>query len=415
MRITCNGALVGWRAAGELMFSFLDVSPSLSTVLSIWRERGAESRVYDRVGTVTLGFCGNGVAVRGSDSVYECMLSHKSRVSVQIGDIIGVGTPIDLELGFQLFYHRTALQARLRAYPFNDVSSVHLNSSNTIRTDEPQISLSIEPAVDGQTLMTTTPSPVTVHALHTTLPTNFTSQVQGGSNSVAKILGATAGVILLTIVIIVYVIKRRRMKFNKDKKTRETKAKTENTHQVNRKDVEADNKHHDAQIVATNNTVTTKKAVQHKEHCSYNFKLKRCEHAPPAAGASAKGLLCKKENASRSTIISNNHKYSASNGLYASPKANSSSANVVDQCNGTRYEIISTSTPAAVDEKTGCVIRTNQQTAAVYEKAVVYEKAAIYEKPAIYEQPVTYERAVMYEKAPPVPESKLVGASLKSS
>ena len=403
MKITCTGALVRWRAAGDITFLIADIGPSLNTVLSIWRERGTESQVYDRVGTITLGFCGNRVAVRGSDSVFECMLPQDSRVSVQTGDIIGM--EIMIELGFQILYRRRATETRLRAYLFNIVqgfssTSVRLSDSDAILIDEPQISLTVEPAaaVDNQTT-TITPT-VTAHA--TVFPTNFTPQ--GGSNDAVKIVGAVAGVVFLIVVIIVFAIKRYRMMFkNKEIENMDTKT-VEEASQVS-KDMEAD-KCRDTKIVKTNNAMygqqIMKDAVQHEEHYYNNIMVNQCEQIPPEK------LPCKKENAP--TVISNNHKRSASHGLYASPKAKSSSAEV-EHRSAARYETFSGHKPAAVDERAGCKVKTAyEQAGAVYEKAVVYEKAAIYERAAIYEQAVTYQKAVMYEKAP-LAASQLFGVS----
>ena len=266
MKFTCNGVLVRWRAAGEIIFS---IRPNLNTVLSIWRERVTELQVYDRIGAITLGFCGNRVAVRGSDSVFECMLPQDSRTSVQTGDIIGV--EMTTELGFQILYHRTATGTRLRAHLFNTVgfSSVRLSDSDAILMDEPQISLTVEPAaaVDNQTI---TMIPI-VTANATIFPTNSTPQ--GGSNNAAKIVGAAVGVVFLIIVIITFVIKRYRMVI-RGKEIGKMDAKTvEEASQVS-KDMEED-KCHDVKIIRTNNTTygqqRKKDTVQHEEHYYNNY------------------------------------------------------------------------------------------------------------------------------------------------
>jgi hypothetical protein len=202
MKITCNGTVVKWRAAGEEAFLFTGTDPDFNTVLSIWRERDAESQVYDRVGIIILGFCGNRVAMRGSDSVFQCMLPHDSRVSVQIGDIIGV--EMTIALGFQVLYRRTDRETKVRANIVQGFSSVCLSDSDAILTDEPQILLTVEPAVDAMTTMPTVTAAVP--------PTNVTSS-QGGSNTAAKIVGAaTVGVFLIVVIIVFSAIKRYRKK-----------------------------------------------------------------------------------------------------------------------------------------------------------------------------------------------------------
>ena len=390
MKITCNGTIVRWRAAGEETFLLTGTNRNLNTVLSIWRERGAELQLYERVGIFTLGFCGNGFAVEGSDSVFECMLPRGSRVSVQTGDIIGVER-MTTSLGFQIFYRRTASGTRVRANIVQGSSRVRLIDSDVILTDEPQISLTIEPAVDNHK-MTTIPTVTAVP------PTNITSQ--GRSNTAAKIIGAGSVVIILLIVmILVYcTIKRYRTKCRAkgiDTKTKEASQKSQKS-----TDVEAD-KRCDNQIVKTKFNEATysqrmKKhiMVQHKEHYITVNRHKQVSHA-----SAAKKRPREKENAP-TIIINNNHKHSASHGLYASPNVKSSSPKA-EQCSGARYQTVSGHDSAAVvpDEKIGC----KQWTTAVYEKARVYEKAAVYERAAMYERAVTYERAVMYEKAPPVP------------
>ena len=380
MKITCNGTIVRWRAAGEETFLLTGTNRDLNTVLSIWRERGAE--IYERVGIFTLGFCGNGFAVEGSDSVFECMLPQSSRVSVQTGDIIGVER-MTTSLGFQILYRRTASGTRVRANIVQGSSRVRLIDSDVILTDEPQISLTVEPAVDNHT-MTTIPTVTAVP------PTS-----QGRSNTAPKIIGAGSVVIILLIVmILVYcTIKRYRTKCRA--KGIDTKIKKNSQKST---DVEAD-KRRDNQIVKTKFNEATyeqrmkKHVVQHQEHYTVNWH-KQVSHAP-----AAKKRPCEKENPP-TIIINNNHKHSASHGLYASPNVKSSSPKA-EQCSGARYQTVSGHDSAAValDEKTGC----KQWTTAAYEKARVYEKAAVYERAAMYERAVTYERAVMYEKAPPVP------------
>ena len=389
MKITCNGTVVRWRAAGEETFLLAGTNRNLNTVLSIWRERGAESQLYERVGIFTLGFCGNGFAVEGSDSVFECMLPRGSRVSVQTGDIVGVERMTSL--GFQILYRRTASGTRVRANIVQGSSRVRLIDSDAILTDEPQISLTIEPAVDDHT-MTTIPTVTAV------LPTS-----QGRSNTAAKIIGAgSVVIILLIIMILVYcTIKRYRTKCRAkgiDTKTKEISQKST--------DVEADKRRDNRNLIvktkfneATYGQRMKKHTAQNKEYYAVN-RHKQVSHVP-----AAKKRPREKENAP-TIIISNKHKHSASHDLYASPNAKSSSPKA-EQCSGARYQTVSGHDSAAValDEKAGC----KQWTTAVYEKARVYEKAAVYERAAMYEWAVTYERAVMYEKAPPVPLN--IGAS----
>lgn len=207
MKIICNGTLVRWRVAGAFLPQ--GAGPNVNIVLSIWRERSAESGIYNRVGAIALGFCGNRIAIR-DNNVFECTLPQNSRVTVQTGDIVGV--EVMANRGFQILYHHTA--SGTRSYRFNrrTSSTVHLSDSDITLTDvvatvatTTQISTtSISAMTINTTLFQTTLTPQT--------STIFNSVDQSGSIiSTAKIAGAAAGgviMIVLCLAIIVFVIKR---------------------------------------------------------------------------------------------------------------------------------------------------------------------------------------------------------------
>ena len=174
MKITCNRTLVRWRAAGA--FLPWGAIPNVNIILSIWRKRGAESGIYDRMGTIRLGFCGNRIAIR-DNNVFECTLPQNSRMSVQMGDIVGVEVTANTR-GFQILYHRTT--SEMRSYRFDrqtsSMATVRLSDSDVILTDVPQISLTVEPVLDNlvvATIATATQIPTTSISAMTIIPHYF--------------------------------------------------------------------------------------------------------------------------------------------------------------------------------------------------------------------------------------------------
>lgn len=408
MRITCNGTLVGWTAAAARRFLW-GAGPNTNTMLNIWRERNADLEIYDRVGApITLEFCENRVETRGSYTIFECILPQNSRLPVQTGDIIGLEVTTD-DWGYQILYHRTAAG---RSYRFNrrNSATIRLRDSYANFAREPQISLTVEPAVDD--LTTTIPHPTTSttqisttsttvattkHERTTLFPTtptpqaptpfNFTDVPEGSTLTTVKIAGAAAGgvvMIVLYLVIIVFVIKRCRMiilNFKSREFVEMMDAKMEEASQVS-KNMGVDNEYHDARYVtkcdATYCQQANKEVVQHAGQYYDNDTMSRYEQVP------SKKLYYKKGT---TPTISNN--YLGCHGLYTSPKAKSGSAKV-QHLSGARYETISGYERAAVYEKADIY-----EMAAVYEQAVVYEKAVVYEQAAIYEKAITYEKAAV--------------------
>ena len=167
MMFTCTGAVVKWRAAG--MYD----SESVNAMLDIWRERSGVSGTYDKVATIELGTCGSGVeatqVTRLSD-VYECTLPESMRVSVEPGDIVGIEIARRRDYNFRLYFDDT--NGGPTNYEFDgQFSTVTLSQSDSTSQDQPQISLTVEIAVQTTERSTTTQLLTTTIASTTDLTT----------------------------------------------------------------------------------------------------------------------------------------------------------------------------------------------------------------------------------------------------
>jgi hypothetical protein len=141
-------------------------------VLSIWRERSSESGIYDRIGGIELGVCGSedpAPSVPGMSGVYECTLPQNERVSVQPGDVVGIELPASFQADFQLYFDNT--NNRPTNYVFDSPGSTFsLSQASSSPQDQPQVSLTVEPAIVPTTpaLPTTQPQlPATTEASST--------------------------------------------------------------------------------------------------------------------------------------------------------------------------------------------------------------------------------------------------------
>ena len=167
MMFTCTGTVVKWRAAG------IYDGRSVNAMLNIWRERSGVAGTYDKVATIELGLCGSGVEatlVTGLSDVYECTLPESMRVSVQPGDIVGIEIARNIEYDFRLYFDNT--NGGPTNYVFNgQFSTVTLSQSASTSQDQPQISLTVEMAVQTTESSTTTQLSTTSIASTTELTT----------------------------------------------------------------------------------------------------------------------------------------------------------------------------------------------------------------------------------------------------
>ena len=167
MMFTCTGTVVKWRAAG--VFN----GGSVNAMLDIWRERSGVSETYDKNATIELGTCGSGVEatqVTGLSDVYECTLPESLRVSVQPGDVVGIELARNKDYNFRLYFDDT--NSGPTNYEFNgQFSMITLSQSDSTSQDQPQISLTVEMAVQTTESSTTTQLPTTSIASTTELTT----------------------------------------------------------------------------------------------------------------------------------------------------------------------------------------------------------------------------------------------------
>lgn len=100
LRVTCNGTLTGWRAAGEA--TNRDTSP----LLQIWRMMEGQQERYQREGeSIALGSCDGTNELQelsANSRYYECTL--ETPVSVKAGDIVGLVLPRERDTSFKLYF-----------------------------------------------------------------------------------------------------------------------------------------------------------------------------------------------------------------------------------------------------------------------------------------------------------------------
>ena len=167
MTFNCTGTVVKWRAAG-----FYD-GRSVNAMLGVWRERSSDAGTYDKAATVELGTCGNvgqATPVTGLSNVYECTLPESLRVSVQPGDIVGIEIASNSVYNFRLYFDDT--NGGPTNYEFDgQFPTITLSQRARISQDQPQISLTVEMAVQTTEGSTTTQLPTTTIASTTELTT----------------------------------------------------------------------------------------------------------------------------------------------------------------------------------------------------------------------------------------------------
>ena len=100
LRVSCNGTLTGWGAAGEM--TNRDTSP----LLQIWRKIEGQQERYEREGeSIPLGSCGGRnelQEISTNSRYYECTL--ETSVSVRTGDIVGLVLPRERDTSFRLYF-----------------------------------------------------------------------------------------------------------------------------------------------------------------------------------------------------------------------------------------------------------------------------------------------------------------------
>jgi hypothetical protein len=161
--------VTGWRAAGDFR---TQGNAETNSVLSIWRERSGRFERIDGI-ELQLGICGSEdptPSVPGMSGVYECTLPDDERVSVQPGDVVGIELPARNRAVFQLYFDNT--NNGPTNYVFGSPGSNFSLSdaiSNEQASDQPQITLIIEPVITTTTpaLPTTQAIPATTEALST--------------------------------------------------------------------------------------------------------------------------------------------------------------------------------------------------------------------------------------------------------
>ena len=187
MMFTCTGTVVKWRAAG-----IYDVR-SVNAMLDIWRERSGVAGTYDKVATIELGTCGSGVEatlVTGLSDVYECTLPESLRVSVQPGDIVGIEIARSTVYNFRLYFDDT--NSGSTNYVFNgQFSTVTLSQRDSTSQDQPQISLTVEMAVQTTESSTTTQLPTTITIASTTELTTAADTTPGEAQTTTIVMEYT--------------------------------------------------------------------------------------------------------------------------------------------------------------------------------------------------------------------------------
>ena len=184
MMFTCTGTVVKWRATGTY-----NNGRSVNAMLNIWRERSDVSGTYDKVAIIELGTCGS-VQPTPVNNVYECTLPESLRVSVQPGDIVGIEIARNNAYRFRLYFDNT--NGGPTNYVFNgQFSTVTLSQRDSTSQDQPQISLTVEMAV--QTTHSSTTAQLSIAS--TTELTTAADNTQTLSNSeVVTTTGVVSGV-----------------------------------------------------------------------------------------------------------------------------------------------------------------------------------------------------------------------------
>ena len=145
MKFTCNETVVKWRAAVSINYNLSNDS----TLLGIWRERNNGNGTYDKVDTIDLGTCGNGVrpsSVVGFTTVYECTLADNLTVTIQPGDVLGI--EIADNNGLNLCFDNTTGGPTNHMFT-GRISTATLSQSEFTANDQPQISLQV--LTEGET------------------------------------------------------------------------------------------------------------------------------------------------------------------------------------------------------------------------------------------------------------------------
>ena len=192
VRFTCNGSVVKWRAAGSI-----DSRRITNALLGIWRERGSESGTYDRVATIELGTCGNGVeasSVAGLTNVYECTLPENLIVSVKQGDIVGIEIARNNAYRFRLYFDDT--NGGPTNYVFTEQLSTvaTLSQTDSIDQDQPQISLTVDMATTTTAEVSTTTQvqpPATTTIATTTEATTSINVIPGDVTTATTVVMET--------------------------------------------------------------------------------------------------------------------------------------------------------------------------------------------------------------------------------
>lgn len=109
LRVTCDGQLTGWRAAGEI------TRGSTSPLLQLWRETEGGLGTYENVAKdIPLGRCSGGndleeVSIRSN--YYECTL--ETSIPIKIGDIVGIVLPRERYTSFRPYFTEGSIVNRV--------------------------------------------------------------------------------------------------------------------------------------------------------------------------------------------------------------------------------------------------------------------------------------------------------------
>ena len=146
IKFICNSSIVGYTVA------MMKKNGEQHPMIQIWREikTNSSDSVYQKIGTgvpLDKSLCTNGLN-ETSTNVFHCDLNQVSRVSVQVGDILGLELPPANDAASTLFF------AKVVRGPMNYVFSKHqlpsssaelqlLNSTSQLSQEVPQIALQL--------------------------------------------------------------------------------------------------------------------------------------------------------------------------------------------------------------------------------------------------------------------------------